>query len=195
MQSDLGHLLPLDAYLLKPVQRISKYQLLLKELLKYSTNAEEKIIIEKAMNIMLEVVNNLNDAMHASFIVGFSDLKSQGRLLKRDQLQMTRYKRSTRGSINVVSRLKLTEANKLVEVFLYEKALIICKRKTDESSFSNLSSIASVSSSSTSSTNSLSYLSAVNYQLFYQFKELIKVNYQKGEIEKIIFYFLKILDQ
>ena len=183
MQFDLGHLLPLDSYLLKPVQRISKYQLLLKELLKYSTNVDEKIKIEKAMNTMLEVVNSLNDAMHASFIVGFSDLKSQGRLLKRAQLQMTRYKRSTRGSINVVSRLKLTEANKLVEVFLFEKALIVCKRKTDESSFTNLSSIASASLSSTSSThstNSLSYVSAVNYQLFYQFKEHIKVSIIKS---------------
>lgn len=33
-QDKLGHLLPLSAYLLKPVQRITKYQLLLKEMMK-----------------------------------------------------------------------------------------------------------------------------------------------------------------
>ena len=31
-QRDLGHQLPLSSYLLKPVQRLTKYQLLLKEL-------------------------------------------------------------------------------------------------------------------------------------------------------------------
>lgn len=34
-QKRLGHKLPLAAYLLKPVQRITKYQLLLKDLLRY----------------------------------------------------------------------------------------------------------------------------------------------------------------
>ena len=33
-QEKLGHLLPLSAYLLKPVQRITKYQLLLREMMK-----------------------------------------------------------------------------------------------------------------------------------------------------------------
>ena len=31
-QKELGHQLPLSSYLLKPVQRLTKYQLLLKEL-------------------------------------------------------------------------------------------------------------------------------------------------------------------
>ena len=30
LQTDLGHQLPLSAYLLKPMQRLTKYQLLLK---------------------------------------------------------------------------------------------------------------------------------------------------------------------
>ena len=35
-QMRLGHRLPLNAYLLKPVQRITKYQLLLNEMMKYT---------------------------------------------------------------------------------------------------------------------------------------------------------------
>jgi hypothetical protein len=85
---------------------------------------------------MLDVVNNLNDVMHASFIVGYTiaDLKRFGRLLKRDQVQMTKLKRSGNNKSSIVNRLKLSgssETNKCVEIFLFEKAIIICKRKSD----------------------------------------------------------------
>jgi hypothetical protein len=89
---------------------------------------------------MLDVVNNLNDVMHASFIVGCNnnDLKSFGRLLKRDQLQMSKVKRNinnkSSSAMSVVYRLKFNEANKTVEIFLFEKAIIICKKKTDDPS-------------------------------------------------------------
>jgi hypothetical protein len=89
---------------------------------------------------MLDVVNNLNDVMHASFIVGCNnnDLKSFGRLLKRDQLQMSKVKRNlsnkSSSAMNVVYRLKFNETNKTVELFLFEKAVIICKKKTDDPS-------------------------------------------------------------
>ena len=35
-QRELGHQLPLSSYLLKPMQRLTKYQLLLKESIQYS---------------------------------------------------------------------------------------------------------------------------------------------------------------
>jgi hypothetical protein len=38
-QKELGHQLPLSSYLLKPVQRLTKYQLLLKDLSVSSLNA------------------------------------------------------------------------------------------------------------------------------------------------------------
>lgn len=44
LQSKLGHKLPLTAYLLKPVQRITKYQLLLKEMMKNTRNNREAYI-------------------------------------------------------------------------------------------------------------------------------------------------------
>ncbi|TMS17699.1 Proto-oncogene DBL [Larimichthys crocea] len=42
-QKKLEHKLGLDSYLLKPVQRLTKYQLLLKELLKFSTDCKEHL--------------------------------------------------------------------------------------------------------------------------------------------------------
>lgn len=220
----LGLKLPLDTYLLKPVQRISKYQLLLKEL-KKSCSTENRKLVEEALETMLDVVKNLNDVMHASFIVGFnSDLKSQGRLLKRDQLQMTKLKRNlnnktSSAAMNVVNRFQMN--SKTVEIFLFEKAIIICKKKSEDSashplansvqnqsqqtqttplpvqislanntnqsisSFSfnnpnlssNSSSLMSTSSSTFSSTCSTNN-SIFNYNYFYQFKELIKVNFK-----------------
>ena len=116
---------------------------------------------------MLDVVNNLNDVMHASFIVGCHDLKSFGRLLKRDQLQMSKLKRNIKSNsssaMNVVNRLKLSETNKCVEIFLFEKAIVICKRKTDDPSIhvntqpntqSNLQSSSSNTLNSNSSNSS-----------------------------------------
>ncbi len=145
--------MPLDTYLLKPVQRISKYQLLLKESLKCCPK-QDKEIVEQALDSMLDVVNNLNDIMHASFIVGFADLKLQGRLLKRDQLQLSKLKRNAKqsGALNVVSRLKLNDSNKYVEVFLFEKAIVICKRKADDPSNHVTSSFMTAANASTTGT-------------------------------------------
>lgn len=188
--------MPLDAYLLKPVQRISKYQLLIKELLKYNIyNRNEKAAIEQALKTMIDIVNNLNDVMHSSFIFGYADLKLQGKLLKRDQMLMTKYKRN--GNKNVVNRFKINnDSNKLIELFLYEKSLIICKRKTDDvlPSLLNTSTLVSTTSVTTSGnsstvstpttpTASLTNTSSLttsnymhqNYQFYYQFKEAIKV--------------------
>lgn len=152
---------------------------------------------------MLEVVNNLNDVMHASFIIGLNELKSQGRLLKRDQLQMTKLKRNTNNrtsnsAMNVVNRLKLNESNKCVELFLFEKSVVICKRKADDPSAhvnsatsslvsnanssltflypsSSLLSSHSTLQSSSTATFSSSSSNQFNFQYFYQFKELLKV--------------------
>lgn len=97
-------------------------------------------MVDEALEAMLDVVKSLNDVMHASFIVGFTctDMKTLGRLLKRDQLQMTKLKRNINGNrtssaaMNVVNRLQIN--SKSVEVFLFEKAILICKRKSDDSS-------------------------------------------------------------
>ncbi|CAH1245845.1 MCF2L [Branchiostoma lanceolatum] len=81
-QLRLGHKLPLEAYLLKPVQRITKYQLLLKEMLKYTQDQEGRQDIDDALATMLEVLKNVNDIMHQIAITGFDgDLSQQGKLL------------------------------------------------------------------------------------------------------------------
>uniref|UniRef100_A0A4W5MH32 Trio Rho guanine nucleotide exchange factor a n=1 Tax=Hucho hucho TaxID=62062 RepID=A0A4W5MH32_9TELE len=61
----------ISSYLIKPVQRITKYQLLLKELL---TCCEEgKGEIKDGLEVMLSVPKRANDAMHLSMLEGERD--------------------------------------------------------------------------------------------------------------------------
>ncbi|XP_056645987.1 guanine nucleotide exchange factor DBS-like isoform X1 [Diorhabda sublineata] len=115
-QEQLGHKLPLAAYLLKPVQRITKYQLLLKDLLKYSNEDNNCIELQQALDCMLCVLKGVNDSMHQISITGFSlDLSQQGELLLQ-------------GSFSVWienKRLRLKPMQR--HLFLYQKALLFCK--------------------------------------------------------------------
>jgi hypothetical protein len=71
-QSKLEHKLPLGAYLLKPVQRVTKYQLLLREMHKYSQPQEAGAAeLQEAVESMLRVLKYLNDIMHQIAITGY----------------------------------------------------------------------------------------------------------------------------
>lgn len=78
----LGHKLTLCDLLIKPVQRIMKYQLLLKDILKYTERMEDPHQIEMlkhACNVMHVVPKEANDMMNVGRLQGFdvSDLTQQ----------------------------------------------------------------------------------------------------------------------
>lgn len=60
---------PLQAYLIKPVQRITKYQLLLKDLLS-CCEGHEQGEIKDGLEVMLGVPKKANDVMHLSLLEG-----------------------------------------------------------------------------------------------------------------------------
>lgn len=95
IQQSLGHRLPLDSYLLKPIQRITQYQLLLKvdqqisnihifilnifffkttkkEMIKYTRDEQERSHLQEALRVMLNILSSLNDVMHSTQIIGYS---------------------------------------------------------------------------------------------------------------------------
>ncbi|CAG4983673.1 unnamed protein product [Colias eurytheme] len=118
-QQRLGHKLPLAAYLLKPVQRITKYQLLIKDLLRYSECGSMSASLQQALDCMLVVLKCVNDSMHQIAITGVPvDLNQQGELLLQ-------------GSFLVVSEnkrdLRLRLRPRRRHIFLYEKAMLFCK--------------------------------------------------------------------
>uniref|UniRef100_A0A8D0AKY2 Rho guanine nucleotide exchange factor 25 n=1 Tax=Sander lucioperca TaxID=283035 RepID=A0A8D0AKY2_SANLU len=86
LRQQLGHRLQLNDLLIKPVQRIMKYQLLLKDFLKYYTKAgmdtEE---LEKAVEVMCFVPKRCNDMMNVGRLQGFEGkITAQGKLLQQD---------------------------------------------------------------------------------------------------------------
>ncbi|XP_041858726.1 kalirin isoform X2 [Melanotaenia boesemani] len=77
----------INSYLIKPVQRITKYQLLLKELL--SCCEEGKGEIKDGLEVMLSVPKRANDAMHLAMLEGFEEnLEVQGELILQDSFQV-----------------------------------------------------------------------------------------------------------
>lgn len=118
-QIKLGHKLPLAAYLLKPVQRITKYQLLLKDLLKYCTDSKCAKQLQQALECMLVVLKCVNDSMHQISIKGFPlDLSQQGDLLLQGSFSVWAENKK-----DIRLRLKPMQRH----IFLYQKAMLFCK--------------------------------------------------------------------
>uniref|UniRef100_A0A671TV72 Kalirin RhoGEF kinase b n=1 Tax=Sparus aurata TaxID=8175 RepID=A0A671TV72_SPAAU len=86
IQHEISCRMSISDYLIKPIQRITKYQLLLKDFLKYTSKAgldcEE---IEKALDLMSLVPKRCNDMMNLGRLQGYEGkLTSQGKLLQQE---------------------------------------------------------------------------------------------------------------
>ncbi|XP_021097065.1 rho guanine nucleotide exchange factor 25 isoform X8 [Heterocephalus glaber] len=91
LRQQLGHRLQLSDLLIKPVQRIMKYQLLLKDFLKYYSRAGmETKELEQAVEVMCFVPKRCNDMMTLGRLRGFEGkLTAQGKLLGQDTFWVT----------------------------------------------------------------------------------------------------------
>ncbi|XP_069075741.1 triple functional domain protein isoform X2 [Pleurodeles waltl] len=109
----------ISSYLIKPVQRITKYQLLLKELL---TCCEEgKGEIKDGLEVMLSVPKRANDAMHLSMLEGFDEnIESLGELILQESFQVWDPK-------------TLIRKGRERHLFLFEMAMVLSKEVKDSS--------------------------------------------------------------
>ncbi|KAI5614365.1 proto-oncogene DBL-like isoform X4, partial [Silurus asotus] len=122
----LKHKLDLDSYLLKPVQRLTKYQLLLKELLKHSTQSEYACELQGALNAMLDLLKSVNDSMHQIAITGYEgDLCDLGRVLMQGSFSVWMSRKSSR--VKDMARFKPMQRH----LFLHERALLFCKKREE----------------------------------------------------------------
>ncbi|XP_058252256.1 proto-oncogene DBL isoform X1 [Hemibagrus wyckioides] len=133
-QKKLEHKLALDSYLLKPVQRLTKYQLLLKELLKYSSGCERVSELQGALNAMLDLLKSVNDSMHQIAITGYEgDLSDLGRVLMQGSFSVWISHKRGATRMKELARFKPMQRH----LFLYERALLFCKRREDHGEHAN----------------------------------------------------------
>ncbi|XP_029947018.1 rho guanine nucleotide exchange factor 25 isoform X2 [Salarias fasciatus] len=91
IRQQLGHRLQLNDLLIKPVQRIMKYQLLLKDFLKYYSKAGRDVEeLQRAVEVMCFVPKRCNDMMNVGRLQGFEGkITAQGKLLQQDTFSVS----------------------------------------------------------------------------------------------------------
>ncbi|XP_070831597.1 guanine nucleotide exchange factor DBS isoform X6 [Chaetodon trifascialis] len=127
-QKKLEHKLGLDSYLLKPVQRITKYQLLLKEMLKYSKSCDGADDLQEALTSILGILKAVNDSMHLIAITGYEgNLSELGKLLMQGSFSVWTEHKKGHAKVKDLARFKPMQRH----LFLHEKALLFCKRREE----------------------------------------------------------------
>uniref|UniRef100_A0A8C9KAW9 MCF.2 cell line derived transforming sequence like n=1 Tax=Panthera tigris altaica TaxID=74533 RepID=A0A8C9KAW9_PANTA len=127
-QRKLDHKLSLDSYLLKPVQRITKYQLLLKEMLKYSKSCEGAEDLQEALSSILGILKAVNDSMHLIAITGYDgNLSDLGRLLMQGSFSVWTDHKKGHTKVKDLARFKPMQRH----LFLHEKAVLFCKKREE----------------------------------------------------------------
>ncbi|XP_059472379.1 kalirin isoform X2 [Neocloeon triangulifer] len=130
LRQKLGHKLQLADLLIKPVQRIMKYQLMLKDILKYSERAnvseEELNALKSAFHIMQIVPKSANDMMDVGRLQGFEGkITAQGKLMMHGPLTCME------GSAAQGFR------GKELQVFLFEQSMIFSEAVGRKTQFTN----------------------------------------------------------
>lgn len=123
-QASLQRSLPLGAYLLKPVQRILKYHLLLQELAKHFHPEEEGFdMVEEAIDTMTGVAWYINDMKRKhEHAVRLQEIQSL--LINWKGPDLTTY-----GELVLEGTFHLHHAKNERTLFLFEKVLLITKKR------------------------------------------------------------------
>ncbi|KAM5129926.1 pleckstrin homology domain-containing family G member 3 isoform 2-T2 [Mantella aurantiaca] len=125
-QEILKQPLPLGAYLLKPVQRILKYHLLLQEIAKhFDVNKEGYEVVEEAIETMTGVAWYIND-MKRKHEHAVRQQEIQSLLLNWKGMDLTTY-----GELVLEGTFRVQRARSERTFFLFDKALLITKKRGD----------------------------------------------------------------
>ncbi|EGT32650.1 hypothetical protein CAEBREN_32276 [Caenorhabditis brenneri] len=126
-KAKLGHKVALCDLLIKPVQRIMKYQLLLKDILKFTERAKDKTdVLKKGLQVMHRVPKDCDDMMQVGRLQNFDgNLSAQGRLIHQGTLQISE---SVAGN---------TQKPKDRRIFLFEQSAIIADHIPPKKEFGN----------------------------------------------------------
>ncbi|XP_058882625.1 pleckstrin homology domain-containing family G member 2-like isoform X3 [Acipenser ruthenus] len=125
-QTSLSHSLPLETYLLKPVQRILKYHLLLQELLKHFDKSRPGYeVIEEALITMTAVAWYINDMKRKQeHAVRLQEIESV--LLNWAGPDLSGF-----GELVLEGTFRVQRVKKERAFFLFDKMLLIAKKRGD----------------------------------------------------------------
>ncbi|XP_067874941.1 pleckstrin homology domain-containing family G member 1-like isoform X2 [Heterodontus francisci] len=130
-QTTLSHSLPLETYLLKPVQRILKYHLLLQELAKhFDKSAEGYEMVKEAIITMTAVAWYINDMKRK---------QDQAVRLQEIQNSLLNWKGPDLiafGELVLEGTFRVQRAKKERTLFLFDKMLLITKRRAEQYAYS-----------------------------------------------------------
>lgn len=153
MRQFLGHKLQLCDILIKPVQRIMKYQLLLRDMFKYTERArlaDEMEALGQAMHVMQVVPKAANDMMDVGRLQGFDVSVAQQQLLLKSGVIL--FVLSFQGKITAQGKLLLHGMLSCVErpstntsrvpprdlhVFLFEQSIIFSEEVGKKTQFTS----------------------------------------------------------
>ncbi|RLV97194.1 hypothetical protein DV515_00011927 [Chloebia gouldiae] len=126
-QEQLRHALPLGAYLLKPVQRILKYHLLLQEIARHFEHkaGDDYELVLEAINTMTCVAWYIND-MKRKHEHAIRQQEIQSLLLGWKGPDLTSY-----GELVLEGTFRAQRVRHNRALFLFDKALLITKRRGD----------------------------------------------------------------
>uniref|UniRef100_UPI00398EBBAC pleckstrin homology domain-containing family G member 1 n=1 Tax=Pristiophorus japonicus TaxID=55135 RepID=UPI00398EBBAC len=130
-QTTLSHSLPLETYLLKPVQRILKYHLLLQELAKhFDKNADGYEMVKEAIITMTAVAWYINDMKRK---------QEQAVRLQEIQNSLLNWKGPDLiafGELVLEGTFRVQRAKKERTLFLFDKMLLITKKRVEQYTYS-----------------------------------------------------------
>jgi len=125
-QRALGHTLPLSSYLLKPVQILTKYQLMLKDLLgTCQTQRSGRFELQECLAAVLRVIRSVNDSLHRVNITNLPSLLDPlGSLVCQETFTVLTENKSQ-------SQVLFRNRAQTRHVLLYENYLIFCRVSVD----------------------------------------------------------------
>uniref|UniRef100_A0A3Q2TVD9 Uncharacterized protein n=1 Tax=Fundulus heteroclitus TaxID=8078 RepID=A0A3Q2TVD9_FUNHE len=143
-QLELGDKMDLSSYLLKPIQRMSKYALLLSDLIKEVGVAQEAELaaLQDATNMVKFQLRHGNDLLAMDAIRNCEvDLKEQGQLIRQDEFTVWSGRRKCQRRIFLFQEMVLFSKPKKMEggldVFIYKHSFKTAEVGLTESSGDN----------------------------------------------------------
>lgn len=129
-QNDLGHQLPLSSYLIKPVQRLTKYQLILKQLSESAATLQGKCELEESVEVIVNVIKTVDDSLHQPNIKSLPDeLFPLGPLVYEETFLVLTENKSG-------SQILFRNSKQRRQVLLFEDYLVFCKTMTQKTRIS-----------------------------------------------------------